>query len=276
MKIGIFGDSQVDPHHVRMCSEVNPLINYNEAIKQVWYNRLSEKYDVEVHAQVSRDNFWIDEKWREHHSKYDLCIIRPAPGPRIRFNIPDEEWHSVHKKVFGNFGPGTGTLQFTNTNFEHSYIKTIHFWSKYILVQDDYKRVYELLCKEWMRDGNTIVFPMNTISNIGGSQKLFEIKNRPEKAKRAWNAYMQKKYPGIDLNLMDQEITMLPFHRNPNHIAIENHKLIFELLEEYITTGSFNIPVQVESNPTWDFPHPIMDILEENAVENNKRAGNIK
>lgn len=276
MRIGVFGDSQVDPHHVKMCAEVNPLIDYDDAIKKVWYNRLAEKHEVTIHAQVSRDNLWIDEKWRKYKDRYDLCIIRPAPGPRIRFNVPDEEWHTAHKKVFCNFGPSPGTFNFPQVNMDHPYIKAIHFWDKYLYVQNDYKRIYELLVKDWLSSGNTLVLAMNTVSKIGGDEPMFKLEERPEKARRQWNVYLKEKYPNIDLNLIDYDYAMLPFHRNPNHIAIENHELIYELIDTYIETGELDIPKPVKSNPTWDFPHPVMDMLEENLVENNRRAGNIK
>ena len=276
MRIGVFGDSQVDPHHVKMCAEVNPLIDYDDAIAKVWYNRLAEEHDVDIHAQVSRDNLWIDSKWREHKHKYDLCIIRPAPGPRIRFSVPDEEWHVTHKKVFCNFGPAPSTFNFKDVDMDHPYIKAIHFWDKYLYVQEDYKRIYELLVQDWVRTENTLVLPMNTVSKIGGDSPLFEIEERPEKARRQWNVYMKQKYPNIDLNLIDHGVAMLPFHRNPNHIALENHELIYQLLKTYIDTGVLETPSKVKSNPTWDFPHPVMDMLEENLVENNRRAGNIK
>jgi hypothetical protein len=270
MKIAVFGDSQVDPHHVRICADANPLIDYDHALKSTWYNLLKKDgHQVDVYAQVSRDNFWIDRKWQRHHKKYDLCIIRPAEGTRPYFRIPDHEWHDVHTNVFGNFGPGPQTFNYSNVDMNNPYIKSIHFWTEYMMHKDTANRVFQLLCKEWNAAPNTIVFPMNTIVNVSGGTELFVVENKPQKERREWVRYMMEKYPGININRCKTEFHALPYHRNPNHITLENHQKVYELFSKYIKTGMLETPVYVDNNETYTFPHPIMDQLEEHICIQN-------
>lgn len=270
MKIAVYGDSQVDPHHVRICADANPLIDYEYALENTWYNLLKKDgHEVTVYAQVSRDNFWIDRKWQKHHKNYDLNIIRPAEGTRPYFRIPDHEWHDVHTNVFGNFGPGPQTFNYSKVDVNNNYIKSIHFWVEYMMHKDTSNRVFDLLCRDWGGDESTIVFPMNTIANVSGAEELFVVENKPQKERREWVRYMLEKYPGINVNKCKTEFHALPYHRNPNHITLENHKLLYGLFSKYIETGELELPIHVDNNETYTFPHPIMDAVERHICEQN-------
>lgn len=270
MKIAVYGDSQVDPHHVRMSADVNPLIDYEYALENTWYNLLKKDgHEVDVYGQVSRDNFWIDRKWQQHHKNYDLNIIRPAEGTRPYFRIPDHEWHDVHKNVFGNLGPGPHTFNYSKVDLNNNYIKSLHFWIEYMMHRDTANRIFKLFVKDWNEQENTIVFPMNTIVNLSGGDELFVVKNKPQQERRKWVAYMTEKYPGININMCKTEFSALPMHRNPNHITLENHKLLYNLFSKYIETGVMETPIHVDNNETYTFPHPTMDKLEEHICEQN-------
>lgn len=270
MKIGIFGDSQVAIEHLKLCEKYNPEFNYDEALEKVWYKQLEKHHDVTNHAQLSRDNLWVDQQLLKHGDKYDLCIVRPAPGSRIHLNVPDDMWNHVHEHVFNDTGPHMSAFKYEYVDLNNKLIKTLHFYHNYIFDQPVARRVERLLAQEWQKMPNVLLL-MSHYNKA--APPLFDVEKDVQAENREWKEYLTNKYPGINPRLNTTEALRHIAHRLPNHSCYEAHQLIYEAVMKYIETGVLERPIKMYCNNGWQFPSAVMDLVEEDCLRVNRANG---